>query len=309
MKTGNRDCLKHTVYQKVHFTFNSDEWQLPQHGTFNFDLVLPRIPLDAKKVLDDFVLQHLRKAISESDCNFRDRLTVMRLIAHQLILTPDQLRDFLEIFPPWQTKYGRMDGLAYDFKPRADAYRTLYNRTLYHSIVVSPAVLYNPDVFHTQEIREIQLRLGFLHTLDLLNLHEKHSNLGTCHGPLDMGTYDGWIILKLMMQISGGEDGVNFFDAAWSENPARGYVFIIPEAWVPDPPQCGTFTTTFKSDYSEVKYARRAELAKKFLGWTFPPNTNLNKRSWFLERFDERSPSPGSPGMRRTNQRRSSTDF
>merc|ERR1719162_1648930 len=96
--------------------------------------------------------------------------------------------------------------------------------------------------------------------------------------------------MKLLMNISFGESYPNFMDTVWSEKgalAARGYVFIIPASWVPDPPRLGEFTTTFKSLTEEVNYVKRMELAKTCLAWTFPPDPSAQlQRSPMLARFD-----------------------
>merc|ERR1712187_288171 len=112
---------------------------------------------------------------------------------------------------------------------------------------------------------------------DIMNLHEEFSNLGNRHGPLDMSTRDGWLIVRIMMLISSQENCTNFDDSTWSEVAAMlergGYTFIIPATWTDDLPRVGEFTTTFISKPEEVKYNHRKELAKTLLGWTFPESS------------------------------------
>jgi len=285
----NQECLRNTKLGKNWFPFDSDKFQLPEDGMFSYDLVLPRLKLDEAKITDPELLDRLRETLKESICNFRDKLRALRLIAHRLILRPEDLRDMIEVFPEWHPRYGRGNSakrksisvgetkeFKYDFRPRAEAYILFYNRTVFHSEVVSPNILYNDEIFHRDEVKEIRSRLGYIHTFDVMNAHEKGSNLGNKHGPLDMTTYDGRATIKLLMAVSFTEPSPNFYFTEWSEKAefaARGYAFIIPATWVTEGiPHKGEFLTTFQSHNEEVNYEKRQEIAKNHLGWTFPPD-------------------------------------
>lgn len=269
---GNGDCLRHTTISRTKFVFDSTLWQLPDEGQFVFDLVLPRLPLNADDVLDSDEVQMIKQVILQSQCNFLHKCQALRLIAHRIMLRPMDLVEIIKCFPLCLPEYraASKDG----FRPRVEAFVILYNRTLYHASVVSPHVLFNPTIFHREEAQEIRSRLGWLHTFDLVNLHLKTSNLGNRHGPFDMSQYEGWILVKLLIQISFQEQGINFYDCIWTPKAnmyERGYAFCIPKDWVPNPPHYGDFTGTFQSKPEEVNYTKRREMAASFLGWTWPP--------------------------------------
>jgi len=264
---------------KQKFAFDSVKWQLPDEGSFVFDIVLPRMPLNPTQAADDILGKLICKSVLHSPCNFKDRLKALRLVAHRLVLTPDGLVEMLRIFPSRLEKYPSAKFLG--FSPRVECYILLYNRTLYHGNVVSPRVLYHPQVFRREEVLEIRSRLGWIHTFDLVNLHSEKSNLGTRHGPMDMSTNDGCAIVKAIISVSQTEGNYNFTECHWSERDAmieRGYAFHIPKDWVPNgvpnPPQLGAFSCTFCSVQSEVNYGKRRDLASRFLGWTYSPDTN-----------------------------------
>merc|ERR1712039_140554 len=247
------------------------EWQLPDDGNFSFDYIMPRLPLDSASAVHGTVLAELLLNIEESPCNLRDRVAALRLVAHLLVLLPEQLQLIVELFPKWYPFY-EAGTERVTFRPRTEAYITCYNCTLFHSEVVSPSLLYNPAVFHADEARGIRKRVGWIHAFDLVNCHAEQSNLGNRHGPISMVTYDGWIVLKLLIAVSMGEYRPNFEDTLWSEKKdlyERGYPFIVPATWVPDPPRIGEFTSTFQSKADDIHPAKRRELAAKYLGWTF----------------------------------------
>lgn len=314
---GNHECLRHCFHQRHSFSFCSDEWQLPEEGRFEFDFVSHRIRHELASVVDESTLNALKNSIIKSNCNFRSMIVVVRLVAHLVVLQPEQMKEIILLFPFWDTSRStdHVNG-GYDFRPRADVYVTLYNRTLYNAQVVSPYLLYNKNVFHQQEMQEIQERLGHMHTFDIMNCHETISNLGNSFGPLDMHTYEGWLVTKLLLHISLPEPSTNFYYTQWSQRGSalskQGYVFVIPSAWVPDPPRSGVFTTTFRSEQEEVLYLKRRDLATTYLDWSFPPEQIFTRRA-LLRRHDSdvgrvslfpRPPSPLSPSPRR----RASTD-
>mmetsp|Transcript_96319 Transcript_96319/g.176556 ORF Transcript_96319/g.176556 Transcript_96319/m.176556 type:complete len:1441 (-) Transcript_96319:2-4324(-) len=271
---GNYECLRNTKTGMRTVVFDSHLWQLPDDGVFNFDVVLPRIPLDEKGALESFSVKEMRKCIQESQCNFRDRLLALRLSAHLLTLTPEGLVEMIEAFPLWPADLPATEAKSYGLRPRAEAYIILYNRTCYHASVVSSRLLYNQDIIEYQDCKEIQDRLGWIHTFDLVNCHTDTSNNGPRHGPMNLFTYDGWLILKLLIMIGGSEYAPNFIDCFWSERATlveRGYTFMIPASWVPNPPRLGEFTCTWWSRPEEINYMKRKEWAIEFLGWTFAP--------------------------------------
>lgn len=273
---GNHEVLRHTKLGSSKFVFDSTIWQLPDEGLLSFDIVLPRIPLDEKGALDILVVYELVHTLQESQCNYRDRLCALRLSAHLICLTPEGLRELIEAFP----NCSEAQKVPHKFRPRAEAYVIFYNRTLYHARVVSPRLLYNKDVFRTEESKEIQERLGWIHTFDLVNCHSARSNLGPRHGPIDMFTHDGWLVLKVLITLSSTEFSPNFHECFWSERAGfleRGYVFLIPSSWTHDLPRLGEFTCTWFSRPEEVVYAKRRELAKEYLGWTFPPKPQVKQ--------------------------------
>jgi len=274
---GNYECLRHTRFHKGKFMFDSVMWQLPDDGYFVFDLVLPRFPLEGASALKAHEVKDLCDAIETSPCNFKHKLSALRLIAHRITLRPESFVTVMKLFPQCLETYGtNLQFANLEFRPRVEAYIIFYNRTLYHARVVSPQILFNPALLMPFESAEIRARQGYLHTFDLVNLGQEISNLGLRHGPLDMTKYDGWILVKLMMQISWGEPGVNFFDCLWTPKAhfyERGYAFCIPRDWNPDPPHFGEFTGTWHSKPEEVLMIQRREMAARYLAWTFPPSS------------------------------------
>ncbi|CAE8626105.1 unnamed protein product, partial [Polarella glacialis] len=148
----------------------------------------------------------------------------------------------------------------------AKAFVLLYSRTLYHSEVISPQLLYDPLLFSEGDCNQIRHSLGWIHSCDLLNLHSEESNGGNRLGPFNMEAYDGWLIVKLMIAIGQAEKSLGAFNnSSWSDKNG----FVIPASWVPDPPRQGEFSTTFKTRTEDVNLEKRKELAARYLGWTF----------------------------------------
>ncbi|CAE8718784.1 unnamed protein product, partial [Polarella glacialis] len=146
------------------------------------------------------------------------------------------------------------------------AFVLLYSRTLYHSEVISPQLLYDPLLFSEGDCNQIRHSLGWIHSCDLLNLHSEESNGGNRLGPFNMEAYDGWLIVKLMIAIGQAEKSLGAFNnSSWSDKNG----FVIPASWVPDPPRQGEFSTTFKTRTEDVNLEKRKELAARYLGWTF----------------------------------------
>jgi len=279
-EVGNGEVFRHTSLSKVKFVFDSVSWQLPDGGQLVFDMVLPRLPLNASAALNGQDVKELAQVILQSPCNFMDKLRVLRLIAHRITLLPQELAEVLKTFPSCLPEYRSAQKLG--FFPRVEAYVIFYNRTLYHARVVSPQILFNPSIFQPEESQAIRSRLGWIHTFDLVNLHLPASNLGQRHGPFDMSTHDGWIFVKLFIQITHLEAGVNFYDCIWTPKASmyeRGYAFCVPKDWVPTPPRYGEFTGTWHSKPEEINWAKRREYAATFLGWTWPPNKKMTIKS------------------------------
>jgi len=279
---GNHDCLRHASVSGRKFIYDSINWQLPDEGLLIFDFVLPRLPLNTEDAAPVFVVDQICNQLLNSPCNFQDRLKALRLISHRLVLRPEELVELLHVFPSCAVDYAHCK--KQDFYPLVEMYVLLYNRTLYHSKVVSPRILYNSKLLEPEESFEIQRRLGWIHTFDIVNLHCKVSNLGTRHGPMDLATWDGWVVAKAIIAISQTEAHLNFENCYWSEKHAlyeRGYTFTVPIEWVPDPPRIGKFTCSWHSRVEEVNYKKRRELAAIHFGWTFDSHTVMRRRSDF----------------------------
>lgn len=273
---GNGDCLRHTYLRRQRFAFDSVAWQLPDDGTFEFDVVLPRMTLKADEALDDVAGRELVSTLLNSPCNYKDRLCALRLVAHRILLLPEGLSEMLQIFPTRLSKY-----VVGEFDPRVEAFILLYNRTLYHSKVLCPQLLYNPELFQPAAVQKIRKRLGWIHTFDPINLHSDRSNLGTRHGPLDLSTHDGWLVTKAMIAISLTEAYLNFDNCFWSEKAAlyeRGYAFFMPKEWLPNPAHVGEFTCSWVSIPHEINYVKRREIAASLLGWTYAPRGERGSR-------------------------------
>jgi len=177
------------------------------------------------------------------------------------VLFPGQLRSLLKLFPRW---HQRFQGSPPEALPRAEAFCLLYNRTLYHSEVISRKLLYDPKLFPTKELGEIRSRLGVFHSFDAVNLHDLQSNGGNKHGPLNLEANDAWTIARIMLAINQGEKGDgNFTDAVWAERQLE-----LPGDWS-EPPREGELTVTWTSRPDEIDLERRQELACKYLGLTF----------------------------------------
>jgi len=268
---GNYDCLRHVYFKTEPVQFASEEWQLPEEGLLEFDFVFPRERHSDECPVDDATLSSIWRVIKESPCRFLDQIRALRLVAHSILLSPHQLLWLLELFPVWQPEFS-LTHVHSQIHPRVESYIILYNRTLYHSQVVSPMVLFNPRVFGVGEVKEIRSRLGWIHTFDLVNCHSPNSNLGNRIGKLAMHTHDGWLIVKVLLLINQAEKGQKFDNTYYSMKQAmwdRGYTFLIPMDWVPDPPREGILETTFLSKPHDILHARRREIARDFLGWTF----------------------------------------
>lgn len=251
--------------------FDSATWQLPKldHDSkyldqrhFSFDFVSPRLQLNKAAALTDFAVSSFRRALRQSPCNFRDRLQAFREVAHDLVLFPEQLRSLLKLFPRW---HQRFQGTPPAVQPRVEAFCLLYNRTLYHSEVICPKLMYDSRLFPAKELDEIRSRFGVFHSFDALNLHDPKSNGGNRHGPLNLEANDGWVIAKLMLAINQTEKGEgNFTEATWPDRQP----IDLPGSWS-EPPHEGELTLTWTSQPDEISLERRKELASKYLGWTF----------------------------------------
>lgn len=270
---GNYECLWHTRLSEKKFKLSSDNFQLPGSGVLSFDFVAPRLMLGKQEPTTDEELAGIEQVVKTSTCNVGDKLNALRLVAHLIVLRPMQLRQALEWFDRWPPKSEKTGQGGKTLKPRAELYILLYNRTTCHADVVSPFLLYNPDILHRDEVLEIRARLGWMHTFDLLGAHDPNTNLGNRHGPIDLGTFDGWTIVMLLVAIDQQEDSPNFDNGWWSEQAAfyeRGFTFILPAAWVSEgPPHVGEFYTTFVSKEAEIKWEKRKDLARRYLNWTF----------------------------------------
>lgn len=278
---GNHDCLRHTWHAGYRFAFNSAEWQVPGFETFEFDFVLPRPELKRADAIDSLTCAALLAVLLRSPCRPLHRILALQQCAHLITLLPEHLAKILRTFPRRTVRNNerRRYGLSEEYRPRTEVYVLFYNRTLYHAEVVSPLLLYNPHLLRSSDTREICDRLGAIHTFDLMNIHDKRSNLGNRHGPLDMGTWDGYLIVKLMMLLSAkehaaaGNERPNFDNSMWSEVAAMlargGYTFVIPSSWETDLPKTGEFETTYICEDDCVFPEIRKQLCETWLMWSF----------------------------------------
>jgi len=265
---GNFETFRNAKYMGTTFVFDS-KWTVPLQGTFEFDYVSPNKlnPLLCRSI-DRFSFEQLVDLTHSSACRIVDKITTIRLVAHQMIVTPDQVEMFLKVFPLWKTAWE--EDHETPCQPRLEMFVILYNRCVRQHELLTPNCLYKPTLMHPAEVQALRQRLGWIHTFDPLNVDSQLSNLGNRHGPLDLSIYDSWTICKFLISLSLKEEGENLNDTKWSEYQAfadRGYCFTVPVTWVPDPPRIGDFTTTYYVKPADQRMQTRLNLAKTFLGW------------------------------------------
>lgn len=267
---GNYESIRNAKHMGINFAFQSD-WSLPLEGTLELDYVSPEklSPLE-KKTLSEAAFTDFLDGIKNSTCRLMDKIHALNLIAHQIVVTPDQVKQVIEVFPAWNPTWAEEAQTL--LAPRLEVFVTLYNRCLFQPELISTKVLYNPELLHLSEIVGIRERLGHIHTFHGLLVDDESANLGNRHGPLDLSVFDSWTVAKYIIQLAQKEPGDNVKEAKYSEFTKagfedRGYAFIIPATWFPNPPSIGDFTCTYYVKPEEQRPQTRLALAKSLLGW------------------------------------------
>jgi len=286
---GNRECWRRSQFMKKKLNFSSQDWTLPQHGHLSFDFVLSEVV--RREATPPEILETIWRMIRESSCNFRDRIQALRTISHQLVITPAQMVKILKVFPMWDpSRGGKHEVSDLNVMPRCEVFILFYNRTRYRADLISPKYLYNLELLHREEIEDIRKRLGWIHTFDLNNLHREDSNLGVRHGPFDLASYEGRVMVKSMLAVSFSEPSQNFFDNFYTPHQDmhdRGYPFVIPMTWIPEPASFGHFTTTWMSRRDEVNMHKRKQICLSMLGRENSPDLKGGSVSKFLTKLKQ----------------------
>jgi len=172
----------------------------------------------------------------------------LEAVSHRLLVTAPQLAQILQAFPEG-------DGWR-----RIDLYCGLFGRCCHYGpplVDGTQGVLgHRPGwgIFSRAQRSEITKRLGLVHTLDWLHIHDpgppaepsSHSSPENLY-ILNLTWQDDKRIVSRLLELADKEPGENLADTHWSDFSSH---FVgdwkVPATWKKHVPNTGTFTVTYR---------------------------------------------------------------
>lgn len=182
-------------------------FHIPTDGALSLDYVSPIhcYPNRKKKgteVTCDDMYNDLVDALLNSPCSVEDKVSALRLIAHHLTFTPKQVHDLMMMFPspsakvvgqydpnkapelptsPVSATFPSMPGMQMDGyllsafqnhvdNGRAEVFILFFTRCVDWGDLCNYQNLWCPEVFSLNNAKKIRERLGFMRTVDIMNL-------------------------------------------------------------------------------------------------------------------------------------------
>lgn len=281
---GDRMNLRNTSLNKNTFVFKVG-FQLakfPSQQMFSFDYVNPLRPDLEEADMPDDMLDAMLAVLENSKCRAYDKVMALHLISHHLILCPEQMVQVLEAFPVRIKELATFDSLQAAVEeldaPRIEVFISLFSRVADRPTVCSPDVLYDLELFPPAAVQTIWKRLGRHTTFDIINCCQMvPSNLGNRY-ELDLFTYEGHTLMRMLLKLGVIEDGENMVNCYWTEvsylsaktlnQKEIKYDYLIPATWLKEVPQKGTLYVDYVSELAEYNLPdKRFQLGEKYLGW------------------------------------------
>jgi hypothetical protein len=281
---GDRMNLRNTSLNKNTFVFKAG-FQLakfPSQQMFSFDYYNPLRPDIEEADMPDDMLGAMLSVLSNSKSRIYDKVMALHAVSHHLALSPEQMVNILELFPVRLKELMTFDSLQAAVEeldaPRIEVFISLFARVADRQTVNSPDVLYNLELFPPVAVQTMWRRLGRHVTFDIINVCQMEpSNLGNRY-ELELFTYEGHLLMKVLLKLGCIEDGENMVNCYWTEvsylsaktlnQKEVKYDFLIPATWLKEIPPKGTLYVDYVSELPEYNdEVARYRLAEKFLGW------------------------------------------
>jgi len=219
--------------------------------------------------------------LQASDVAPVDQLKALRMISHNLILTPEQCCELVlqldyQVAPETaettaenqkESFIKKKSVLGFVSKAlRVDACVLLFARVCDYEAFVSKSYLYNEKFFSDDDTAAISSRLG-IQTFDALRCSSKLTNVTGNKYVLDLTKSDNRLLLCYFLKCDAVEGCMK--DAQWSEEGMEGEERIFTAAaWIIDTPDYGSFSFKYavvgEATTNEVV---RRKLARELLSW------------------------------------------
>lgn len=291
---GNQEGCRNVSHRFFPYTIKSFVgFSLPFDELLKMDYSSPARPSLNARTLPDSCVEEMVKAIEESESSWEDRVRALRLFSHRMVLSPQQVRAFLDSFPnvnvpkpapKAKAEAGRPSlsqrlsnakrklslmsklGLLKQVKSafgliienyRMEAFICLWPRCPNQPGLCNLGGIYNEKVFSHRCCKEFRTRLGRARTFDAIDCCNPKANppSGNRHEMI-LTVHEDWLIARFLVILAAKEDGENMLKSYWSERgflAAQGMDFIVPEYWLRELPREGTFACTYVSELPEYK--------------------------------------------------------
>lgn len=301
---GGGEGVRNATWEGSFEIKNFSSYTLPPRGLLALDYVSPRGPSNRTMPCSDQCFEKIIEIYGTSECCHEDRVRALRCVAHQLVLTKDQLLGLCKNAhdPSHRNSTARMSmearlslrgkiiraagklkamnvlgiqvkdsAFGYrDVNPRVEMFICFFNRCMDQPDICSKYCLYDEALFTKPCQKEIKHRLGVLRTFDALDCHREDSNVGNRY-KLKLHVHEEWCLAKFLVLLAAIEDGENMIKCEYSEcafMTRQGYDFLVPVSWVKELPTEGTFTTTYVEEKPEYRLVNeRRRLAEEICGW------------------------------------------
>lgn len=155
-------------------------------------------------------------------------------------------------------------------RPAVELFVVLFARCFQPWGLVSSDVLYDTELFSSDDNFELKNRLGAVHVFDWFSCHLETTNLPRANRfVLDLSVNEERCVADYLVRVAAVEDGESILEAAWSGAEwaeRRAAYFYVPATWLNgNLPRHGTFSCTYVA--REPQAAERCHHSSLCLGW------------------------------------------